>query len=444
METVHIIIISIYLFFVTVAAKIAQGRTKKGSDFLIAGGRMGLGVYIALTIGQWIGGITVIGGSQRAYLKGISAGWFGITIAIGIILAGVISKKIREHNVITVPGLVSSAFGEDAAKIANYALLLSFFIALSLQIVGGGSVLSVLFPEVPIQILMLVTAGIFTLYVYIGGVWAAGIVNVVHIVVMYVGLVLAVILELKMVGGISHLQESLPPYYFSLTGVGKIVLLSWFITSATAVIGNQPQLQAIKSAKDDKTAFRGCIIGALIVAPAGTLAAILGMTAAVLAPNISSLTALPHLIVSTLHPAIGGLLIAGLWAAILSTAAPVLIGLSTLFTKVFYDVDNITSEEVLLARTRKSIIIVASVTMILALTIKDILNGIVFANNFRIPVALGMIVALYSSTKRTSKPVIISILASILLAIVCVVANLDPLAPLLILVASAFFYLLFK
>ncbi|USS40075.1 sodium:solute symporter family protein [Thermococcus aggregans] len=444
MRVTHIAIILVYLFFVGIATKIAQNRTKKGSDFLIAGGGMGLGVYTALTVGQWIGGITVIGGSQRAYLKGISAGWFGITIAIGIIFAGLIARKIRKHDVITIPGLIGKVFGEDAVKIVNYVLLLSFVIALSLQVVGGGTVLSVLFPEIPPSVMMLITAGIFTVYIYVGGVWAAGIANIIHIVAMYFGLIMGVILELKNVGGFTHLQASLPPYYFSLTGVGKLVILSWFITSATAVIGNQPQLQAIKSAKNDETAFKGCLIAALIVAPAGILAAILGMTARVLAPNMPSLEALPQLIVSTLHPVIGGLLIAGLWAAILSTAAPVLIGTSTLFTKVFYDVDSTSDEKLLLAKARKSVIAVAIISTLLALTINDILNGIVFANNFRIPIALGIIVGLYSSRKRTPKPVIVSTIIAIIIAAACTIASFDSQAPVLILLSSLLVYWILK
>ena len=444
MEIIHVVVIVVYLLFIALATRLAQRRVKGSRDFIIAGGRMGLGVYIALTIGQWIGGITVIGGAQRAYLKGISAGWFGITIATGIILAGLLARRIRESGVITVPGLISKVFGEAAGKISNYALTLSFLIALSLQVAAGGSILSVLFPEVPEQVLMVVTASIFALYIYLGGIWAAGIVNVVHIILMYGGLITAVILELQAIGGFSSLVNTLPPNYFSLTGVGELVILSWVITSAVAVIGNQTQLQIIKSAKDTGTAVKGCFIGALIVAPAGILAAILGTTAAALFPNIPSISALPYLIVSTLNPLIGGLLIAGLWAAILSTAAPVLVGLSTLVTKIFYNVDEMSDEEELFRRVRISVIVIAAITTLLALTIRDILKGIVLANNFRIPIALGMVLALYGATKRTPKPVALGVILSIILAAVCAILGMDALAPALILISSLAIYALIK
>ena len=76
------------------------------------------------------------------------------------------------------------------------------------QSVAGGAILcSLTRNAVSQQTGMLITAVVFVGITLIGGFWAAGLTNVVNVVVIYLGIVLAAVLSVQRIGGLEDRVE---------------------------------------------------------------------------------------------------------------------------------------------------------------------------------------------------------------------------------------------
>ncbi len=97
------------------------------------------------------------------------------------------------------------------------------------------------------------------------------------------------------------------------------------------VFSVQSVVQISFAARDARAARLGFILSGLIILPVGFISAVIGMAAAVLQPGIIPTEALPRMVLS-LSPFVAGIVLAGLWAADVSTASALLIGGATLIT----------------------------------------------------------------------------------------------------------------
>ncbi|NMA69817.1 MAG: sodium:solute symporter family protein, partial [Desulfitobacterium sp.] len=156
-----------------------------------------------------------------------------------------------------------------------------------------------------------------------------------------------------------------------------VVIGSWFAVMCTQTLSLQGIVQISLSAKDAKTARNGFIIGGLLMLPVGFLAAVMGIAAKGMYPDMSATLALPQMIMS-LSPVLAGITLAALWAADVSTAGSLLLGSATLFSQDIYKrfMKPEADGKHLMLVTRLSVLILGILTFILALTISGILKTI--------------------------------------------------------------------
>jgi SSS family solute:Na+ symporter len=129
------------------------------------------------------------------------------------------------------------------------------------------------------------------------------------------------------------------------------------------------------AAKDSSSARKGFILGGLIIFPVGFISAVIGISATVLHPGILPTEALPKTVLS-LSPVVAGLVLAGLWAADVSTASALLVGSATLVVsdiiKRFIVPDLSEKKEKVISRV--SVLVLSVFTYILAISVSGILN----------------------------------------------------------------------
>jgi SSS family solute:Na+ symporter len=137
------------------------------------------------------------------------------------------------------------------------------------------------------------------------------------------------------------------------------------------------------AARDEHAARWGFIIGGVIILPVGFLCALFGVIAAAQFPGLeNSAMALPKL-VTHVSPMVGGLFLAGLWAADISTAVGLLLGSATLTLEDILkpllhkgrDMDP--KREILYSRI--CVLLVSVLTFFLALTVVGILKALTSA-----------------------------------------------------------------
>ena len=149
-------------------------------------------------------------------------------------------------------------------------------VIISLQYIAGGSILHAIMPEVfDFKTGMLVSAITFISITFIGGMWSASLTNVLNIILIYFGIVVATFIQLDKVGGIDTLAKTLPanvPWFSFTEGVGLKTIASWVITLVTVNLSLQSILQISLGAKDAATARKGFVWGGIIMLlSAGTL-----------------------------------------------------------------------------------------------------------------------------------------------------------------------------
>ncbi|MFH1808325.1 MAG: sodium:solute symporter family protein [Pseudomonadota bacterium] len=333
---IPITVVSAYMVVLFGMTAWAQRLNRRGGEglvsYLLAGRGLPSWVAAALVAGLAVGGASTIGVAERAYTVGISAGWYNAAWSFGALVLGLVAaRRFRRMELTTLPEFFERHYTSTARVLAVAGQLAIQVVITSLQYVAGGAILRSLLPEVFSDFGgMLTTAVVFVAITLIGGFWAAGLTNVVNVIVIYVGIVLGAVLTLQRVGGFEGLQQHLPAAHpgFDLWAVGPGLIAAWFLIMVTTTHSNQATIQIGFATRDEKSSRNAYLLGALLILPVGFISALIGMAAAGLYPDILPKEALPRVVLE-LPPVAAGLILAGLWAADVSTASALLMGSAT-------------------------------------------------------------------------------------------------------------------
>lgn len=323
-----------YLAVTVVIGVIAQKKTKTASSFHGAG--LGVAMCVAAGTGEWLGGTSTTGVSEYGYVFGISGSWYTIANGIGIIMMALLFAKLyRSLETVTVPGIIEKFIGLNARIVSSILLTFVMIAVGTSQIVAAGTLgVSVFGMDYVTAVLILGTG--FVIYTLAGGMTAVGYTNMMHLAVMYGGIILAIVLTSKDVGGFAEMKAALPESYFSFFSIGLPKVSSWLIASILGACTAQAGIQPILAAKDIHVAKKAAIITAFTVAPFGIFTALLGMAAKVKFPELANAKqALPSLIMG-MNPISGGIIFASILAAVLSTVSPIILASGTMITKDIY------------------------------------------------------------------------------------------------------------
>jgi SSS family solute:Na+ symporter len=334
------VILIVYVVVLTLvswkATQIQKGGTGgKVLNYLLAGQKLPTLLVAVMLTGLAVGGASTVGVAEQAYTKGISAGWYnGAWGTGGIVVGFVLAAKYRSMSQRTVPEMMGAAFGSAARLVGVVAQLLIMMTITSLQYVAGGAILASMLPEIfTLNTGMLASAIVFIGITLAGGYWASGLTNVVNVVVIYIGIFAALFSAFEGFGGYEGVIQSLPPgpWFDPIDGIGTAIVAGYMAVMITMACTTQAVVQISLAAKDEKTARRGFIFGGILTLPAGFLCALFGIMAAAKFPGLANpALALPTIAKESISPLIGGIFLAGLWAADVSTAIGLLMGCSSL------------------------------------------------------------------------------------------------------------------
>ena len=212
MNTLVLTLVAVY----AVALLVLSGwrRGGGGVDYLLAGRRLTLPFFVATLVTTWYGGILGIG--EYAWRYGIST-WlvFGVPSYLAAVLFALwLAPRLRRSNAITIPDLLSSAYGRSASLTGASAVYAStvpvayllMLAALLEQITGW-----------PVVVATAVAAGFSAIYVGLSGFRAVVRTDVLQLILMYGGFFILLPAALDHTGGISGLWNSLPDSHQSLS-----------------------------------------------------------------------------------------------------------------------------------------------------------------------------------------------------------------------------------
>jgi SSS family solute:Na+ symporter len=397
-------VVAVYLVLLALVTAWARRLMVRGGGgivgYLLAGRGLPMWVSAALLAGLAVGGVSTVGAAEWAYQTGISAGWYNAAWAFGAFAFGLgAARRYRRLETTTLPELFERYYTTTARVLGVIGQLLIQIVITALQYVAGGAILSSLMPEVfTFRTGMVVTAVVFVSITLIGGFWAAGLTNVINVIVIYTGIILCAGLTVSRVGGLENLSLQLPAGHpgFDLLAIGPGVIVAWFIVMTTTTHNTQAVIQIGFASRDERSAAGGYLLGGLLILPVGFISALIGMSAAALHPGIVPAEALPRVALD-MAPLAAGLILAGLWAADVSTASALLLGSATLVSsdiiKRFFAPDLSPARDQVLCRV--TVAVLSVVTFLLALTVKGILKTLLIGLSLGTAYALIVLMTLY-------------------------------------------------
>ena len=203
----QILIIASY-FAVLVAIGINSKKHLKSS---LAFQGVGLGVLMSASAsaGEWLGGTSTIGVSEYGFDFGISGSWYTIANGIGMIfLALFFAKLYRSMESVTIPGIIGKLLGRQARTWSSVFLIFVMLAVGTSQMISAGSLGMTLF-SLDFVTVVIASTVIFIAMTLSGGMIAIAKTHTLHLVSLYGGAILAIILSLGRAGGSGKPREGI-------------------------------------------------------------------------------------------------------------------------------------------------------------------------------------------------------------------------------------------
>jgi len=387
-------IIPFVLFFllIIVIGVLSTRFSSRGiSEYFIGGRKMNLFVVALSAVVSGRSAWLLLGFTGQSYTMGLSAIWAVVGyIVVELLLFLFYAPRIRrfteEHNCITIPDFFAARFKDENGSLRKLivVIFLVFMVSyVAAQFVGGGKAFFAYFGMKQTMGLV-ITASVVLLYTILGGFLAVSMTDVLQAVVMLFALIGLPLIGIYEKGGFSEISMQLmetEPSFFNAKafGLGSMIGL---IGIGLGSPGNPHIIVRYMSIRDETqlkwTALVGTVWNILLAGGAFMI----GIVARAYFPDVMMLpdqdpeNAYVHLAQALLPPAVVGLLLASVFAAIMSTADSQLLVAASALVRDYYQKirhkDQLMDEEKLMLYSRVVVAILVYLAVILGLLVEDI------------------------------------------------------------------------
>jgi solute:Na+ symporter, SSS family len=339
----------LYLILSIAIGVYAATRVKSSTDYALAGRSLPIYIVTATVFATWFGSETVLGISARFTqegLGGVVEDPFGASLCL-IFVGMFFAARLYRMNLMTIGDFYRQRYNRTIELVTSVCIIISYLGWVSAQISALGLVFNVLTDgQVSREMGMIIGASIVLLYTIFGGMWSVALTDFFQMILIVVGMLGIGLFVADQAGGVVTVVNH-------AAAAGKLKFLPeanlhdvlWFIGAAiTMMLGSIPQqdvFQRVMSAKDEKTAVRGSILGGGLYFLFAFIPMFLAYAAFIITPDLASGWAekdaqmiLPSLVLSPGVPLIAQVLFFGaLLSAIMSTASGTLLAPSITFTE---------------------------------------------------------------------------------------------------------------
>ncbi|MFH1662704.1 MAG: sodium:solute symporter family protein [Chloroflexota bacterium] len=379
----ELIIIIVY-FLVMVAIGLVDRRKVKGiDDFLVAGRKKSTLFITGSLLATIIGGSAIMVTTQLGFSQGLTGVWWLLVGSIGLLVLGFFfAKKVRKFALYTLPELVGKQYDEKTKLASSILIVVAWTGVIAAQIIAAGKIMGVLGIGDPMLWMVIFTV-VFLAYIILGGQHAIIRTDTLQTVIIFTGVFGVLALVLSRVGGIGGLENSLPSEHFDFpltSGFGGYELAKYILLVGLTYVVGPDMYSRIFCAKDENVAKKSVISAALLIIPFAIGVTLIGMGASALFPSIEAGQAFPTIITEMLPPVLGGIVLAALLCAFMSSADTTLLSASTILTvDIIGHFKPLISQKKILFISKLGIIALGLVSLLLALYLGNIIDAILFA-----------------------------------------------------------------
>ncbi|HYE71021.1 MAG TPA: sodium:solute symporter family protein [Aquabacterium sp.] len=342
--------VAAYLLVTIAIGLLAARRVHSSKDYLVAGRSLPLYMNVATVFATWFGAETVLSVSAtfaKDGLGGIPGDPFGASVCL-VLAALLFARLFYRMNLLTIGDFYKQRYGKAVEVLTSVSITLSYLGWTSAQMTALGLVIHVLGGgALELNQCILIGAGVVLIYTIFGGMWSVAFTDLFQTVVILVGLSLVAWLVSDLAGGAGKVVAQAAAdgkfAFFPSDAPGWWAMAGAFFAFAFGSIPQQDVFQRMTSAKDEKTAVRGTIIGGAIYFCFAFVPIFIAYAALVANPELAKLFGdedarviqriLPDLVLGKMPAWAQVMFFGALLSAILSTASGALLAPTAIFTE---------------------------------------------------------------------------------------------------------------
>ncbi len=342
--------VALYMMVSVAVGLYAARKVHSSADYVVAGRSLPLYITMATVFATWFGSETVLGISSTFIdegLGGIIADPFGAGMCL--ILVGLLfAKPLYRMKLLTISDFYKRKYGRPTELAVSIFICVSYLGWVSAQIVALGLVFNIITDGGLSQEWgMVLGLAIVLFYTFFGGMFSVAMTDFMQMTIILIGMgIVAFFVSGKIDGGatavIDHAiaAEKFSNFFPEMSLASILAFVAAWVTMGFGSIPQQDVFQRVMSAKDEKTAVRGSVLGGSFYIVFAFVPIFLGYAATMLDPETSaklmeedSQQILPTMILTHTPIWVQVMFFGALLSAIMSTASGTLLAPSVVFAE---------------------------------------------------------------------------------------------------------------
>lgn len=305
-------------------------QTRNEADYWIAGGKLGWALGGATMAATHTSAGTFIGTIGVMYTVGWSFGWLVLSIPLAYwFVAAVLAPRFTRDRKLTLPAFLETRYYSKGIRgLAAAIILVATVVYIQAQIVAGGLIANIVF-GLPLKWGMIGFTVILLTYTVVGGMIAVVYTDFVQLIIMILGVILAVPLAIRQVGGVDELftyVQAVNPLTFTWDGLPGTLLFTMGLAFLLGSVATPEKLIRLYAMKDMPTIRRGILFAIIVITSVNLLVFVLSLASVILFPVLpTGDLAMPMIARAVLPPTLGALMLAAITSAMMSTVDSLLI-----------------------------------------------------------------------------------------------------------------------
>ena len=347
MDGIALTTIVIYLVVATLAGALMSRRAGSSSGWAVAGGGMSTMLVAFGIAGTRIGGAGTYGVAGNVISGGVwNLWWYGINAFLALMIVGLFfGVYYRRFQLHTVGELFTIRFGRRRCQwLTSLCVQTEYVIVNLIEAYVIGIILSTLTPLSMFGGVM-VAAVIFASYVSLGGLWGTALTNVIHCTVVLIGLLAVGLMGIEQLGGWNTVTASVdghldaasqnPAAWWGFSGAGWLPVFGMFFAAAVHTPAASVYTNYSTAARSERHIAPAFLVAGVIAALMPMLAGLIGVLTTAKYGLDAGLSGYRNLttLASEISPVVGGLALAAVLAAVISSGGPILLSSATMFVR---------------------------------------------------------------------------------------------------------------
>ena len=338
-----IVVIVGYLALFTAIGFILNRRNKSSSDWATASGTMGIFMLAAGIAGTRIGGAGTYGVAGDVMNSGLGNMWYGINSFTALLLVGLFfAVPYRRLKMSSIGEVFDRRFGSRRCQVLTSLCVQTEYLVVNIiePFVIGTIITGV--TGLPFVYSVFIGGAVILVFTAMGGLKGTAVTNVIHCMVIIIGLALVALLAMNSLGGweatVAQVDAQLQNtnkdavQWWSFMGIGWATIIALFFSATLHTPAASVYVNFSTSAKSERNLIPSFFVAGLMAASMPFLAGIVGMEALAKYGSESGLAGYRNItqLATDVGPIVGGIALAAILAALISSGAPILLASSTM------------------------------------------------------------------------------------------------------------------